>query len=58
MEARHKGRHLDERRAENSWVQIAAKVLCFLVSPFVFPLEDVGGREGHTPFLCNSPFVC
>lgn len=49
MEAEHKDRVSDDRRAENSWVQNAAKS-CVALSVLLFSLEDAGGREGNTPF--------
>lgn len=49
MEAQHKGRVRDDGRAENSWVQNAAKSCVSLPLP-LFSLEDMGGREGNTPF--------
>lgn len=54
MEAQHKDRVRDDRRVENSWVQNAAKS-CVSLSLLLFSLEDMGGREGNTSFLCSNP---
>lgn len=55
MEAQHKDRVRDDRRAENSWVQNAAKS-CVSLPLLLFSLEDMGGgkRREHS-FLCSNP---
>lgn len=55
MEAQHKGSVRDDRGAENSWVQDAAKSCVPLPLP-LFSLEDMGGRREHSSLsLCGNP---